>query len=509
MTDMRWRGQNHEALHSMINSGEGPRASTPQLEYWEGLKGALGDISGRLNESLQNLGATWEGQAGDSAHRGMTPLRQWADIAQGAADVMRQSVQDQADHVANARAKMPEPVPKPPGGPMAWPQEGGKPPAPGQPPNPAALIAQHGKDLEHIERAAGDAAERAVQVMNQYQSASEHNAGSLAEFNHPPMLELQVGDQVISGGPVGQRHAATPMMNQQAVPQPNQSPTEVANAAMPTDMAGAQGQPPAAPQSAPPSAPAAAAASGPSYTEGAAGTMGTSAAVGALGGAIGQRLAPGGFTGATPGNRGGNKAKGNERTSTPKPAAATGANPNEPSGGTAPSSANQGGPAQQGGAPMSPGMGGAGAGMGGGDTTRGGNPYLANRGLTGAPPNAQGFDPLGKDQPAEGGHTGATAQQPGAQQAGAQQPGGTGPQQAPQHQQQQPMGGGGYGQDMGSPAHGGGMPMTGGAGAGAGGGAGADQTHEPQQSFLVSADNVFGDEEIKVAPPVIGEDGPA
>lgn len=497
MTDMRWRGHKHETLHNWINSGEGARAATPQLEYWENLKGALGDIGQRLSDSLNKVGSSWEGKAGESAQRGLTPMHQWAESAKQAAHHMRQSAQDQADHVSTARAKMPEPVDKPTGGPTSWPQEGGAPQGHGKPANPAAAVAKHGKDLEGVERAAADSSERAVQVMNQYQAASEHNAGTLAQFSAPPDIQIEVGDAVVSGGgAVGGLRKQAPRPGHNEVPtDAGKSPTEQAAAFTPNHPAGADSAAHPQPHAQQP----AASASSPGYTEGAAGTMGASAVAGAVGGQLAPKLRPGGFSGAVLGSGGSNRGSNRERaqhTSQPvQSGGSTDAATNASSAGPA-----QSGPGQQGhagGTPVPPGGGGAGGGFNSGDVTRGANPYLANRGLSGGAADAHGFDPLG-EAPAEGGYTDATAQSETGTQSGAQQAG---------HQvEQQPHAGGGFGApEMGGHGAGGGMPPAAPAGGGgAAGGAGGEEVH--QNSFLVEADNVFDDEAIRVAPPVIGED---
>lgn len=498
MTDMRWRGHKHETLYNWVNSGDGARAATPQLEYWEGLHRSLGDIGRRLSDSLNKIGASWEGQAGQSAQRGLTPMHQWAESAQQAAHMMRQSAQDQADHISTARAKMPEPVQKPGGGASSWPQEGANPPGHGKPANPAAAVAAHGKDFEGVERAAADSSERAVQVMNQYQGASEHNAGTLAQFSAPPDIQLEVGDKVISGGgAVGGGRSRPPRPQHHEAPsEAAKTPTEQAAAFTPNHPTGTGSSPHAQPHAEQP-----AAASSPSYTEGAASTMGASAAAGAVGGQLAPRLRPGGFSGATPGGGGTNRGGERRRPQRASQPVQSGGNTDAA---TNASSANpvQSGPGQQGhagGTPMPPG--GAGGGAGGfnsGDVTRGANPYLANRGLAGGSPDVRGFDPLG-EVPAEGGHTGATAQpetgtysETGAQ-SGGQHPG-------------HPHAGGGYGApELGGHGGAGGMPPAGPAGGGApAGDAGGEEVH--QNSFLVQADNIFDDEAIHVAPPVIGED---
>ncbi|MGH3495378.1 MAG: PPE domain-containing protein, partial [Sciscionella sp.] len=63
MTDVRWRGVSHEQLYNWINSGEGSRASTPQLDYWNRLGGSLADVHHNLTGRLSKLNVDWRGGA--------------------------------------------------------------------------------------------------------------------------------------------------------------------------------------------------------------------------------------------------------------------------------------------------------------------------------------------------------------------------------------------------------------------------------------------------------------
>ncbi|MGH3625417.1 MAG: PPE domain-containing protein, partial [Sciscionella sp.] len=192
MPDIRWRGQEHHTLYNWINTGPGATASTPQLDYWGGLKQSLADISNKLNSTLNDLGANWEGTAGGSATAGLTPLRQWAEEAQSSADVMASSAQDQADHIATARAAMPEPQQVPTGAPAAWQSHEAADAARHGDHGPANAIAKQAADHEQQETIAADAHERAVQVMSNYQANSENNAATLGAFGSPPDINVAV-----------------------------------------------------------------------------------------------------------------------------------------------------------------------------------------------------------------------------------------------------------------------------------------------------------------------------
>src|ERR1044072_3217700 len=102
----RWRGYGHPELYNMINSGPGPAASEPQTAYWQSLASELTQVDEDLNTKLNNMGATWEGQAAESAQSGLTPLAEWASDAETGSSVMRTSSELQADYISDARAHL-------------------------------------------------------------------------------------------------------------------------------------------------------------------------------------------------------------------------------------------------------------------------------------------------------------------------------------------------------------------------------------------------------------------
>src|SRR5829696_5279234 len=73
-----------------------------------------------LYTKLKNIGASWEGQAAESAQSGLTPLAEWASDAETGSSVMQSSTELQADYVSDARASMPEPVPVTTPAPSGW-----------------------------------------------------------------------------------------------------------------------------------------------------------------------------------------------------------------------------------------------------------------------------------------------------------------------------------------------------------------------------------------------------
>lgn len=472
MPDVRWRGLEHQTLYDWINTGPGSTASTPQLDYWGGLRQSLADISAKLSSTLGDLGATWEGLAGASATTGLTPLQLWAEEAQSSAEVMSSSAQDQADHVATARAAMPEPQQVPTAAPTMWQQQEAADAAQHGKKGPAQAVAQQAADHEAQETAAADAHERAVQVMSNYQANSENNAATLGVFGTPPdivvAVELPNGTDSVTRGHAGLTPTAKPIPGAAELQQAG--PGQVDGVRVDPAAAAATQGPAAMPAAA--AAPAASASS----VAPAAGLAGAAAAIGGAGALAGVSrpallTGSGAMMGVGRGGRGENRTR----------AAAS-----RPAQTTAPTISPQ--PREAGMPPPPPA--GAGAGMGAGgqqEVVRGGNPYLSVNPTTGQSdgmrraPGATTGAMAGIGQggpefgPNPGGSNGATGAPPSAPQQGGQF------------------------------AHGAPPPMAGaGAGAGqAGGGQGYDEEYEGS-TYLVETDSVFDDVRM-VAPPVLGE----
>ncbi|MBM7770730.1 hypothetical protein JOD54_000934 [Actinokineospora baliensis] len=194
----RWRGYDHPTLHTMINGGPGPAASTPQTEYWESLQSELAEIDADLNAKLGTLQASWEGGAADQAHAGLTPLQAWATDAQTGASGMRASTEYQADIVAKARAEMPEPVEVTTPAPSGWSKLAAGAALLTGNPGPAAAVVNQSQDHEAQEAAQDAASQKAVDTMDNYQSSSNFNTNTLGEFVPPP--DVVVSTPEPSGG---------------------------------------------------------------------------------------------------------------------------------------------------------------------------------------------------------------------------------------------------------------------------------------------------------------------
>src|SRR4051794_28459909 len=120
MGDTRWKGLDHKTIHTMINAGPGPSASGPQSAFYATLSKGLADISDALHKKLDTLSVAWQGESGDAAQTGMSPLKDWAGKAEQGSNVMKVSYEMQGDYVGQARAEVPQPVEVKTPSPSGW-----------------------------------------------------------------------------------------------------------------------------------------------------------------------------------------------------------------------------------------------------------------------------------------------------------------------------------------------------------------------------------------------------
>ncbi len=197
----RWRGYGHPELYTMINSGPGAAASEPQANYWQSLSNELTQVDETLNTKLKNMGASWEGQAAQSAQTGLTPLGEWASDAETGAAVMRTSAELQGDYVADARSSMPPPVKVTTPAPSGWQMAAAAAGALTGNPGPALAVANQALDHEAQEAAQNEAEQKAVQTMQTYESSSTWNRDTLGTF--VPAPDVVVSSPPPQGGTPG------------------------------------------------------------------------------------------------------------------------------------------------------------------------------------------------------------------------------------------------------------------------------------------------------------------
>jgi hypothetical protein len=171
-SDNRWQGYSHQELYDMLNSGPGGRAAGVPADAWSGLSGALADIQQDIATGVANSGATWEGDAADSARGALGPLGDWAQQASAAAELMQISTATQGELLGKARVDMPAPYPAPQPGDLS----------------PVSQLLSAQVDHEIAEAMHDAAAQRAFQVMGEYETGTTDNTSTLGEFGQPPKV---------------------------------------------------------------------------------------------------------------------------------------------------------------------------------------------------------------------------------------------------------------------------------------------------------------------------------
>jgi hypothetical protein len=156
----------------MLHAGPGARAAGLTADTWSGLSGALADIQADISTGVSVSGASWVGAAADSARDALGPLGDWAQQAAAAAELMQLSTTMQGDLLGKARTDMPVPVAAPDPAEL----------------NPIKQLMSAQLDAEQVEAAHDAAAQRAFQVMTDYESGTTDNTSTLGEFGTPPAL---------------------------------------------------------------------------------------------------------------------------------------------------------------------------------------------------------------------------------------------------------------------------------------------------------------------------------
>ena len=206
----RWQGFSHEDLYKMLHDGPGAAASAEPSRRWAEVASTLTEIGQDLKKALDLTGDGWTGPAAGAAYERLSTTVEWAATTGAGAATMRTSVEDQATHIAKARAAMP----KPEGAPAA---------APDPTVAPVVTVIQTQTDAEAAEAAASAAHETAVAVMTAYENDTNTTTAALATFTAPePLLPntgmhegngkglLNLGQTIISGlfggGPQREEH---------------------------------------------------------------------------------------------------------------------------------------------------------------------------------------------------------------------------------------------------------------------------------------------------------------
>ena len=183
----RWRGFSHKDLYVMLHDGPGAAASAEPSRRWAEISATLTEIGQDLRTALDLTGAGWSGRAAGAAYDRLSTTVVWADETGTSAGAMRTSVEDQANHIAKARADMPKPEDVPAA-------------QPDPTVAPVVQVIQAQTDAEPAEATASSAEERAVEVMAAYEQNTNMTTAALALFETPKELLPSHGMHHGTGG---------------------------------------------------------------------------------------------------------------------------------------------------------------------------------------------------------------------------------------------------------------------------------------------------------------------
>jgi uncharacterized protein YukE len=177
----RWQGYTHKELYQLLHEGAGPAASAEPARRWAAIAGTLSDVGQDLRSAIDKSGSGWSGRAAGRAYDQLSGLAGWANITAASAGEMRGAVENQAEHLAKARADMPKP-------------DDAATPAAADPTTAAAVqVVAATTDAEAAEAAAATGEQRAFEVMAAYQLNTDTTTGAMASFS-PPADLITPGD---------------------------------------------------------------------------------------------------------------------------------------------------------------------------------------------------------------------------------------------------------------------------------------------------------------------------
>ncbi|TNC27442.1 hypothetical protein [Amycolatopsis alkalitolerans] len=188
--DTLYQSYDHQRLFNMVQTVS-PSQVTGVSSSWTQLANAMATFGQQLGQAANNSGATWKGDAAESAHNFVSGLGTWSDQSGQAAQLAADQVYSQSSAAESAKNTMPEPIP------FSWTDEikswGSS--------GPFDLVDNINKSLQK-QKDSQDAHDQAVQVMSSYDQNLYSAASKAPAFNPPPTFDPPAGGSVghVSGG---------------------------------------------------------------------------------------------------------------------------------------------------------------------------------------------------------------------------------------------------------------------------------------------------------------------
>lgn len=170
--EQHWPNYRHEQLYAWVRTeangvGEVQATADEMGEFGRLMAESVDDVE----QALAEAGVSWQGLAADSMDAGVSPLAQWARDACTATEASVHSAQQVGESFGHVSRVMPEPV-STPDREVRF------------PPSIFDLVAAQ-RDQDAVERAAQEAKQRAVELMDSYSGASAAAADTLGVFVPP------------------------------------------------------------------------------------------------------------------------------------------------------------------------------------------------------------------------------------------------------------------------------------------------------------------------------------
>jgi hypothetical protein len=176
-----YQGVPHQQLKDMVQSVN-PSQVTGVSSSWTQLANAMATFGQQLNQAANKSGATWKGDAAESAYNFVSGLGTWSDQSGQAAQLAADQVYSQSSAAETAKNSMPDPIP------FSWTDEMKS----WASSNPLDLVDNIDKSIQKQQQSQ-DAHDQAVQVMTSYDQNLYTAAAKAPAFNPPPTFEGPTG----------------------------------------------------------------------------------------------------------------------------------------------------------------------------------------------------------------------------------------------------------------------------------------------------------------------------
>ncbi|HJQ45721.1 MAG TPA: hypothetical protein VJ870_05270 [Amycolatopsis sp.] len=173
-SDTDYQGIDHAALKEMVQTVD-PAQVTAVSSSWTDIANAMATFGQQLQHAATKSGATWKGDAAESAYHFVSGLGKWSDDSGKAAQLASDQIYNQSSAAETAKNSMPDPIP------FSWSDEV-KSWASSNPFNLVDNIKQSAQKAQQSQ----DAHDQAAQVMSTYDGNLHTAVAQAPAFSSPP-----------------------------------------------------------------------------------------------------------------------------------------------------------------------------------------------------------------------------------------------------------------------------------------------------------------------------------